>query len=251
MTTKIEWTQETWNPVTGCAPIATGCKNCYAREMHRRLSTMGVGKYQHEFGEIQEHWKLLDEPDRWRKPRRVFVCSMSDLFHEDVSDRFIEATLRVIADHPRHTFQILTKRPARMRAVVRRLPNLWVGTSCSTQFDVDNLLPDLLECGASQRFVSLEPLLGPIDLGAYVGRAFIDGRASNATYTYNAGLHWMIVGAESGPNRRPCDLNWIRGIRDQCVDAGVPLFVKQADIGGNLVKMPSIDGRVWKQYPQT
>jgi len=239
---RIEWTDATWNPVTGCTPIATGCKHCYAKEMHRRLRAMGQAKYQHDFFEVQCHPEELEKPLHWRKPRMVFVNSMSDLFHEDVSGNFILDVFLLMGRCPQHTFQVLTKRPQRMMDVLGGLsgaglsapplPNVWLGASASTQADLERVVPPLMETPAAVRFLSLEPLLGPVVLRMQALRA-----------------DWVIVGAESGPHRRECKHEWIESLVTQCVEADVPVFVKQAHIDGLVVKMPEILGRVWDQMP--
>jgi protein gp37 len=244
MSTKISWTEETWNPTTGCDKVSPGCDHCYALTMARRLKAMGQAKYQNDgdprtsgpgFG-LTCHPDTLDVALRWRKPRTVFVNSMSDLFHLDVPYGFIVETWATMAAADRHTFQVLTKRPQHMAKVVGDtngattfqhavtieaessaswlgsvswpLPNVWLGTSIETDrytFRADHLR----NTPAAVRFLSLEPLLGPLpslDL---------------------AGIDWVIVGGESGARARPMDPSWVRDIRDRCVAEGVPLFVKQ------------------------
>jgi protein gp37 len=235
---KIEWTDATWNPVTGCSKISAGCKNCYAERMVERFPEV----YPDGFG-VQLRVERLDQPKRWRKPRRVFVCSMSDLFHDDVPDRFIFDILWTMRTLPRHTFQILTKRPERMRSLVRRKfrtneppQNVWFGVSVENQSAADERIPLLLDTRDAVRWLSCEPLLDPVDLGPYLDD-----------------LDWVVVGGESGPGARPMDLDWAREIRDQCIGAGVPFFFKQVGgrrkinghFGGNL-----IDGRTWQEFPR-
>lgn len=255
--TKIQWTQKTWNPITGCTPIATGCKHCYAKEMHRRLRAMGQKKYSEPFDVVRCHPEELEKPLHWRKPRMVFPCSMSDLFHPDVPDEFIAAVFGVMAACPQHTFQVLTKRIERVPGFFRwavpddggippnmekldneaclrieacyiireenmvwPLPNVWLGASASTQEDLKRVWPDLREVPASVRFLSLEPLLGPIHL--------VDITREQ--------LQWCIVGAESGPHRRECKTEWVRSIVDQCKADGIAVFIKQIHINGRLSK---------------
>ncbi len=274
MTTKIEWTERTWNPIAGCTRISEGCKHCYAERMARRLAAMGAAKYQ----------GLLDDHGRWngqinmgddhdflapllrKKPTTWFVNSMSDLFHEGVSFDTIDRVFAVMALCPQHTFQVLTKRSARMREYFTQqvpdrggyaaeiadasflcaievpsgahiieqpvgpimpdgtpefghrrfvhplpLPNVWLGVSVENQRAADERIPDLLECPAAVRFLSCEPLIGEVSIHPYLMKF----------------LHWVICGGESGPGARPMHPDWARGLRDQCVAAGVPYFFKQ------------------------
>jgi len=252
MPTKIEWTNEVWNPVTGCTKVSSGCKNCYAERIAHRF--WGERK----FTDVQCHPERLEQPLRWKKPRMVFVNSMSDLFHEDVPDDFIDHVFAVIALVPKHTFQILTKRPARMAQYLSEriegldissriwmtangidrganmietpdwpLPNVWLGISCEDQKTADERTPILLQCPAAVRFVSIEPMLGGIDLSAYFGGAYCALPGDRIEPYYNFGISWVIVGGESGPNARPMHPDWARAIRDQCQAAGVPFFFKQ------------------------
>lgn len=214
--TRIAWTDATWNPVTGCTPISAGCANCYARRMSRRLRYAGVDRYRHEF-KPTFHQRALGEPLKWRKPRRVFVCSMGDLFHEGIETRYIAAIFATMNNCPRHTFQLLTKRPERYKEIQGELidldhppANIWLGTSCEDQVAFDVRTEDLYGCPAAVRWVSLEPLLGPIDLADAIGW-----------------LNWVVVGGETGPGARPCHVRCVREIVEQCAAAGVPCFVKQ------------------------
>jgi protein gp37 len=241
---KIEWTGQTWNPVTGCSPIASGCKYCYARRMHKRLRAMGQPKYQHDFSEVRCHPEELDKPLRWRKPRRVFVCSMSDLFHGDLSFEFILRVFEVMERARQHTFQLLTKRPYRVLQFCGKYGigndnewprNIWLGASASTQEDLERVVPDLLVTPAAVRFLSLEPLLGPITdlpLPCRVcgGKGWVQAPDHSREWCAGEqcrGIDWVIVGGESGPAARPMNPEWVRSIRKQCVEAGVPLFFKQ------------------------
>ena len=221
--TTIEWTDETWNPVTGCSHVSDGCKNCYAEGIAKRFSGRnGFPVFQpwtarNAAHNVVLHPERLDAPLHWRKPRRVFVNSMSDLFHDQVPEEFIERIFDVMRCETQHTFQVLTKRPERMRDIARRevaengyLPNnIWLGVSAEDQATADERIPVLLDTPAAIRFVSAEPLLRPIDLERYPS------------------LDWVIVGGESGHGARPCDLAWIRNIVEQCKAAAVPVFVKQ------------------------
>lgn len=245
MTTKtaIEWTEMTWNPTTGCDRVSPGCDHCYAMSMAKRLKLMGAPAYQNDgdprtsgpgFG-LTLHEDRLNDPLKWRDPRMVFVNSMSDLFHARVPFGFVERVWGVMAATPQHTYQILTKRPDRMARFSQRLPllpNVWLGTSVE---DSDRL-PRLDQLGltrAAVRFVSAEPLLGPLDLSFYLDT-----------------FDWIIVGGESGPNCRPCDLDWIRDIRDQCFRKA--FFLKQ--LGGHPDKRGHdkavLDGVRWTQMPE-
>lgn len=250
MRTGIEWTEATWNPVTGCDRVSAGCDNCYAAAMAARLRAMGNPRYQRDgdprtsgpgFG-LTVHPDKLDEPFTWRRPRIVFVNSMSDLFHKEVPIDFIADVFPVMEATPQHTYQVLTKRPARMASLVRRWAakgikppaNVWLGTSIETQHWAEIRIPKLLETPAAVRFLSCEPLLGPIDLTAWV-------HAGN--------LDWLIAGGESGPNARPMDPEWVESLRDQCAEAGVAFFFKQW--GGRTPKAGGreLDGRIHDELP--
>jgi protein gp37 len=241
----IEWTEATWNPVTGCDRVSEGCDHCYALTLAKRLRAAGNARYQVDgdprtsgpgFG-LTLHWDVLDRPLSWRRPRLVFVNSMSDLFHRRVPVDFIAQAFDVMAKAERHTFQILTKRPGRMASVLRRLrpiplPNVWLGTSVENQRWADVRIPQLLSTPAAVRFLSCEPLLGPLDLLATINR-----------------LDWVIVGGESGPHARVMAPAWARSIRDQCLAAGVAHFFKQW--GGRTPKAGGrrLDGRLWDEMP--
>lgn len=231
---RIEWTETTWNPVTGCTKISQGCKHCYADRMSRRLQAMGVPKYRDGFA-VAVHSQALRDPLRWRKPRLVFVNSMSDLFHQAVPTVFVEAVFAVMNAAPQHTFQVLTKRPSRVQSLNSRLhwtPNIWLGTSIESD-DWLGRLDYLRETGAHTKFLSLEPLLGPL---------------SGLTLD---GVDWVIAGGESGPGARPMHADWVRHIRDRCVDSDVPFFFKQW--GGVFKKRTgrTLDGRVWDEFPKS
>jgi protein gp37 len=238
---RIEWTETTWNPTTGCDRISAGCDNCYALALAKRLKSMGSAKYQTDgdprtsgpgFG-IKVHEDALSQPYRWRNPRTVFVNSMSDLFHAKVPLSFVQQVFSVIADTPRHTYQILTKRAARLRKVAHQLEwpaNLWMGVSVEDSSQLARVYA-LQQVPAAVRFLSCEPLLGPLtglDLG---------------------GIGWVITGGESGPEARPVDPEWVRNIRDSCQRDGVPFFHKQW--GGRTPKTGGrkLDGRAWDEMP--
>ena len=245
-TTKIEWADAVWNPATGCTKVSAGCANCYAEVMARRFGREGFDKDDRPLGvfdfRVLIHPDRLDQPLHWRKPRRVFVCSMGDLFHEDVPDSFIYDVLNVAVAAQRHTFMVLTKRPKRMQRIMvgRKLPmpaNLWLGVSdegcCHGRIDYLRATP------AALRFVSFEPLL-------------CDPRTVNLD-----GIGLVICGGETGNGARGMDSKWARSLRDQCSDAGVPFFFKhhgswhdrrQHDNSDNQGRL--LDGREWNQFPK-
>jgi protein gp37 len=302
--TKIEWTDATWNPIRGCTRVSEGCRNCYAEVMAARFSdpgqwghglakrvTLADGSTDHRWtGEMRLIDSALDLPLRWTRPRRIFVNSTSDLFHEAVPDHWINKVFAVMALAPQHTFQVLTKRPERMRNYVmgadcdgaRRfhvaraagnlmddgdnaydevasgpwpLPNVWLGTSVEDQAAADARIPHLLETPASVRFISAEPLLGPVnllvtdhrghDISALRGIACDPTDSDGPDEYYRTGkLDWIIVGGESGPGARPIDPDWARSLRDQCAAAGVAFFMKQMD-----KKTPIPDDLLIRQFP--
>lgn len=235
----IEWTESTWNPVTGCSKVSHGCKHCYAEREWPRLAAprakpnIYTGR---AFTDVVCHPEKLDIPLRWTKPRRIFVNSMSDLFHESVPDEFIEAVFVVMQMANQHTFQVLTKRPERMlhfltnmdsrlhelgypQGVAGRYPNVWFGVSIEDQATADERIPSLLDSPAAVRFLSCEPLIGPIDLSA--------GLLWLKQFPIEPNIHWVIVGGESGPKARPMHPDWVRSLRDQCQATSVPFFFKQ------------------------
>jgi protein gp37 len=267
--TGIEWTEVTWNPVTGCDAISPGCGNCYARAMARRLKAAGNPRYQADGHPVTSgpgfavtvHPEALDAPLRWRKPRMIFTGSMTDLFHARVPDAFIASVFGVMAVTPQHTYQVLTKRPRRMRALLASgtfrsqcdaaadaaidtvnlpmpsldpvpwpLPNVWAGTSIENSRYAwrAGVLRDV---PAAVRFISAEPLLGPLD------GLDLDG------------IGWVIAGGESGPGHHAPDLDWLRGLRDNCTARSVPFFYKQ--FGGPTPKAGGrlLDGRTWDEMP--
>ena len=226
MPSKIEWTQETWNPVTGCTPVSAGCEHCYAERMARRLH----GRY--GYPEIPDHFRVtlhpnrLREPQRWKKPQMIFVCSMGDLFHENVPSEYIGSVFDVMRSCPQHTFQVLTKRPWRMRDFLGtvKLPNVWLGVTIENQDMVRVRLPYLMETPAAVRFVSCEPLLGPINLGLTGTCPMSWGKGYSMVGDH---LNWVIVGGESGPGARLMKTAWAVDVVEQCRAVGVPCFVKQ------------------------
>lgn len=240
---QIEWTEVTWNPVTGCDRVSSGCDHCYALTLAKRLKAMGAQKYQADgdprtsgpgFG-LTLHPRVLDEPYRWRHPQVVFVNSMSDLFHARVPLSFVRDVFAVIADTPQHTYQVLTKRSLRLRRAADKLdwpPNLWMGVSVENAAAMTRV-DDLRQVPATVRFLSCEPLLGSLPGLDLVG------------------IHWVIAGGESGPRYRPMDLSWVRDIRDTCLAADVPFFFKQW--GGRTPKAlgRTLDGQQWDQMPRS
>lgn len=307
--TAIEWADAVWNPTTGCDKVSPGCDHCYALTMAKRLKGMGQAKYQNDgdprtsgpgFG-ITAHEDALTIPLRWRKPRRVFVNSMSDLFHARVPREFVAKVWAVMAATPQHTYQVLTKRPERTPRIlgsdkfrlavkdefsrlqlagavtyrplvinVWPLSNVWLGTSVENQKYADLRIPALLDTPAAVRWLSCEPLLGPVDLGIDDPHAGHE-RDEVAAYQYicltcstedneveyfrrepgGGGIDWVVVGGESGPGARPMNPDWARSLRDQCTAAGVPFFFKQA--GEQLAKewgCASKKGAVPAEWPE-
>ena len=228
----IEWTDATWNPVTGCTKVSPGCKHCYAERLAKRLHAMGNPRYRNGFA-VTLHSDLLSLPLRWRQPRRIFVNSMSDLFHEAIPDAFIEQVFATMARASWHQFQILTKRAERLSVLAPALtwpPNVWQGVSVEDAAHTWRI-DCLRQAAAHVRFLSVEPLLGPIP---------------NLPLE---GIHWVIVGGESGPRHRQVKPEWVRQIRDRCRALSVPFFFKQW--GGRTPKSGgrALDGRFWNQMP--
>jgi protein gp37 len=258
----IEWTETTWNPITGCTKISPGCDNCYAiREAHRLAGNPNPGVLKAYMGTTNRlngrtNWtgvvrtitSRLEQPLHWKKPRRIFVNSMSDLFHEDVPTSYVREVADVMKRADWHTYQVLTKRAGRLRQMLTKdlrahaaLSHIWWGVSVENRRHGFPRIDDLREAPAAVRFLSIEPLLedlGEIDL---------------------TGIHWVIVGGESGPRSRPMQPGWVESIRDQCASAGVPFFFKQWGLfgpkGGHMVRLGKkaagrlLDGRTWDNYP--
>lgn len=260
----IEWTDATWNPVTGCTKVSPGCAHCYAEAVTLRFKYGPA--YLPGIAEIKLHPDRLDQPLHWKRPRRIFVNSMSDLFHEEVPDDFIIRVFRTMDRAPQHTFQILTKRPDRMAEWFDQhpcglvyangsrpfpLPNVWLGVSVENQYWADRRLPLLAESPAAVRFVSAEPLLKPVSLYSWLTghpREF-DPPESWPSGLRGDAVNWVIAGGESGPRCRPMEADWVRGLRDECIAAGVPFFFKQW--GGPRPGGPALlDGREWREFPQ-
>ena len=295
--TAIEWTDVTWNPTTGCDRVSPGCDNCYALALAARLRAMGTAKYQRDgdprtsgpgFG-VTVHPDVVNLPLRWRKPRRVFVNSMGDIFHDQVPTPWLAEVFAVMAATPRHTFQVLTKRHARMWSVLNSpefadavrdravgkgaeawswpLPNVWLGVSTENQHWADIRVPALLQTPAAVRFISAEPLLGPVNLTRAVWTmGYQRGHGLTASYVHTGpccqrfhGIDWVIAGGESGPGARPMHPDWIRALRDQCQSAGVPFFFKQWGAHapgpdgprrvGKKAAGRLLDGRTWDEFP--
>jgi len=262
---KIEWTDMTWNPVTGCTKVSPGCDHCYAEAMSRRLQRLpkyaGTIKDKGWSGKVFCHADQLDIPYTLRKPRMIFVCSMSDLFHSDVPFSFIWNVFYVMASTPQHTYQVLTKRPGRMKYFAETLlfagrwpQNVWAGTSVESKKYLPRL--DLLiQVPAPVRFASFEPLLEDLDVGPYLRWADLDAipvqlRGDMRRNALSNGVNWAICGGESGPGARPMPPDWARSIRDQCNHAGVPFFFKQWNPTAKLGKLPAVlDGIEWKEMP--
>jgi len=274
---KIEWTDTTWNPITGCTKVSEGCQNCYAERMAKRLAgRFGYPEKPDQF-DVTVHPDKFNEPLSWRKARRVFVCSMGDLFHPDVPFEVIHTLWGIMEESHRRNgsiFQVLTKRPDRMQEFVlaylaqRRPINgpyyevldcIWLGCSVENQARADERLSMLLSTQAAIRFVSVEPMLGPIDLRHVQTSEFEIDALRGRSYEK---LDWVIVGGESGPGARPMHPDWVRDVRDQCIDAGVPFFFKQwgeyrpskDGLGwyraGKSTAGRLLDGREWNEFPE-
>ena len=277
----IEWTEATWNPIAGCSVTSPGCANCYAmgvaggrlRSSRKYRGLTEPSKAGPVWNGDMRLWeKALDQPLRWKKPRRIFVNSMSDLFHQSIPDAWIDRIFGVMAVCKHHRFQVLTKRAERMRDYLRAgfearedrnlgarwayaaaavlgpgkdigpspdfpLPNVWLGVSVEDQPRADERIPLLLGTPAAVRWVSAEPLLGPVDLAVPLGG--VGG----------VRLDWVVAGSESGPGARACDLDWVRALRDQCSAAGVAFFWKQHAVSGRKISTPELDGRRWLESP--
>ena len=246
MPTKISWTDEVWNPVTGCTKVSEGCRNCYAADVAKRFWR---GR---DFGEVRVHPERLEIPYHWKKPRRIFVNSMSDLFHKDVPTDFICKVFSVMENTPHHTFQILTKRPDRMFGftTLRRemKAHIHMGVSAENQAALDGRIPLLLQSAAEVRWLSCEPLLGPIDLVRWLPITY-NGPDSYSVVGGHPMIDWVVVGGESGPNHRPMELEWLADIVRQCKKCGIPVFVKQ-DGGRYPGQQGRIPDELWlKEFP--
>lgn len=250
---KIEWCDKVWNPITGCTKISEGCGNCYAERMARRLAGRCGYPKDNPFA-VTLHPERLNEPLRWKKPQRVFVCSMGDLFHKDVKQVSLMEIFMTIRSCPQHTFLILTKRAKEMCQFFWRFrnihcspnstPNLWLGVSVENQKTADKRIPLLLQIPAIKRFVSYEPALGPVNFMKYIK---LPGHGSGEFNFWIDLIDWIIMGGESGPGARPMKIEWARDVKNQCVNAGIPFFYKQGPgDDGKVCKMPMLDGRRWR-----
>ncbi|WDL99755.1 phage Gp37/Gp68 family protein [Alicyclobacillus sp. ALC3] len=296
----IGWTDETWNPVTGCSKVSAGCTHCYAEKVSHRFGfTSKPWNAAYAAENVQLHYDRLGQPLKWKQPRRIFVNSMSDLFHEQVPDNFIRKVFQIMGAAEQHTFQVLTKRPGRMKNLLNEWfnerdfatltgsteppfpwPNVWLGVSVENQQAVDERIPLLLQTPAAARFLSCEPLLGPVDLGLDADQQWVCPQCGSVEnhehivrdndYSYfkcnkcgyendnyeswgtKSPIDWVIVGGESGPNARPMSPWWARDLRDQCVEAGVSFFFKQwgefAPVHELRCNEPGIKGKQWVNF---
>ena len=249
MPTKIEWCEESWNPITGCTPISEGCVHCYARRMAQRLK----GRYGYPEDDpfrVTFHPDKLDEPLKWKKPRMIFVCSMGDLFHEDVPYHWITNILNIAHICYRHTFLILTKRPQnaveyfKKRLSMWPFRNVWLGVTAENQQRADERVPILLQIPAAKRFVSIEPMLGPVDV-SYPLNGGPEQNGYGEWYQTFPPLDWVILGGETGPGARPMHPDWARSVRDQCQAADVPFFFKHWGEYCAMLQMPEETYRIW------
>lgn len=277
--TKIEWTNETWNPVTGCTKVSAGCRNCYAERLWPRLSAPNMPYEGRKFTDVQCHPERLEQPLRWKRPRRIFVNSMSDLFHEDVPLEFLFEVFAVMERSRNHVFQILTKRAARMKVFMQMSEryvrdicskdlqswppkNVWLGVSVENHETANERIPHLLDTPAAVRFLSVEPMLESIYVSDYFWgtETPCDGCPKDADCSCGyktrkennlPSIDWVIVGGESGPKARPMDLDWARSLREQCRAAGVPFFMKQLSQGKDFKKFETfpedLQAREWPE----
>jgi protein gp37 len=288
--TKIEWSDATWNPITGCTEVSPGCDHCYAKTFAERWRGTPGHHFENGF-DLTLRPERLDQPLRWKKPRRIFVNSMSDLFHDGVPNEFIAKVFAVMALAQQHTFQVLTKRHGRMRSLLNSpdfyrdvrhclnqehglseidafgterfpLPNVWLGVSVEDQKRSDIRIPALLDTPVAVRFLSCEPLLGPVDLSAWLPRPFerqqggywlygTDPHGADKRWMSGPAIGWCIVGGESGPGARPMDLAWVESIVGQCTATGVPVHVKQ--LGSVWARASGADpkGGDWWLWPES
>lgn len=273
--TSIEWTDRVWNPVAGCSKVSEGCRNCYAETVDKRFAAQWGHEYMpwtaaNAAHNVRLHEDRLEQPLRWQRPRKIFVNSMSDLFHEQVPDEFIRRVFAVMGEAHWHTFQILTKRPERMKELLNSFlaekdfatwtggteppfpwSNIWLGVSVENQQTADERIPLLLQTPAAVRFLSMEPLLGSVDLRyvRYEDQVTINALTGEHEWEYPAPnleqrIHWVIVGGESGSNARPMHPEWVRNLQGQCMEAGVPFFFKS---WGEWESMPD---QPWEVEPK-
>lgn len=265
--TTIEWTDATWNPIRGCSRVSEGCRNCYAERQAARFSGKGqayeglvriANGHPQWTGKVEFVERHLMDPLHWKEPKRIFVNSMSDLFHESVSNDWLRLIFGVMAKAQQHVFQVLTKRPERMlsymhdwRPVETVFPNVWLGVSVEDQKTADERIPLLLQTPAALRWISAEPLLGDIQLPE---EAFVC--PANEPHPICPCLDWVVVGGESGPGARPMDVEWARSIVAQCEECSVPVFVKQLGrnpyitVPENRLKLIDIKGGDWSEWPE-
>lgn len=263
--TKIEWANETWNPITGCSPISEGCVNCYAARMSKRLAGRFGYPADNPFS-ITLHEDKLNVPLDWTEPRKIFVCSMGDLFHTDVPFEWVDRVFSVMSEAPQHTYMLLTKRPGCMKKYIEslyddweiqayhRVPfnNLWLGVTAENQEMAENRIPILLQIPAAKRFVSIEPMLSEINLSLLNYDHVVIVDALNGHHGVflplqgnNARLDWVICGAETGPRKRPMENAWAESLREQCEGAGIPFFFKKDSCGNN-----SLNSIIYNDFPQ-
>ena len=267
--TKIQWTDKTWNVVTGCTKCSPGCENCYAEAYARRLQAnpKTKEKYRNGFG-VTFHEDVLEEPLRWKKPRKVFVCSMGDLFHEEVPFSFVADVMGTIRSTPQHTYLMLTKRPRNMKQFFENrrdeMPsNIWLGVTVCNQAEANEKIPVLLGIPATVRFVSVEPMLEEIDLTPYFiqfmcvacrfetishVKSFVCPKCKQqhlGSMYFSPALDWLIVGGETGANARPMNPDWARALRDQCKETGTPFFFKQM-----AKKQPIPEDLLIREFPK-
>jgi protein gp37 len=248
---KIEWTDATWNPITGCTKVSEGCKNCYAERIARRF-------WERPFSEVVYNEEKLRIPTSWKKPRKIFVCSMSDLFHENISFKIIADIWDEMRCNLHHTFMILTKRPERAREFWEYYygnlfhesieKHIWLGVTAETQQRADERIQILLKIPAAVRFVSIEPMLEQIDISYYLNgcpEKVSEDEWAQTEYP----LDWVICGCESGQGARPFDWHWAQDLKNQCINSGVAFFYKQGRYSNGLIKTPPLDGRKWTDYP--
>lgn len=291
--TAISWADATWNPITGCSPVSAACENCYAKRDWPRLASNTKSLYHdRNFTDVRCHPERLDQPLRWRRPRRIFVNSMSDLFHEDVPDAFIDQVMAIVALAPHHTFMVLTKRPARMKAYFDDItrdnrtrivslmdqplwvnlpsgfifprfpnsfpfPNLWLGVTAETQETADQRIPILLQTPAAIRFLSVEPMLGAVNLKGKLGCSYSGPMGCHSPCDpcedfpdcSNHLLDWVIAGGETGPGARPMHPEWVRSLRDQCQAAEVPFLFKQWGVWAQFYDRDR-DDPDWRNCPE-
>lgn len=273
--TKIEWAEKSWNPISGCSPVSEGCQNCYAERMAKRLAGR-FGYPKDDPFRVTLHAERLNDPLKWKKPTKIFVCSMGDLFHPLVKDEWIRFIWWGMVHTKLHQFLILTKRPIRMKEFLEKFygqfferiefmtpDNIWLGVSVENQKRADERIPILLQIPAKVRFVSVEPMLGPVDL-ARIKLSQHTTFDCLATYAYSNPNHvpyqgnrldWVILGGETGPGARPMHPDWARSVRDQCQEAGVPFFFKnmgsahEPELAGKITAGRLLDGRFWEELP--